>query len=1568
MAHLPWSEVEAEYRRNFPTLDIDMMRRRYEAETGMAAARARIGTPAVGADDATHFFSRRSIPFASSVLSYLDQEGHTNALRRIAEGTHTHEDYDTVARHERAQQVEAPRAGHELQDNIVSSLAHIPAMVGEAAVGGAALRGLGVVGQAPSMARALVSPAAWGRNALQTATMPSMWLSGATERAAQNGGDTFDPENIVPATLMGFAQTAVLGSFGHVIKGGAEGAMPFIKRLIARTGIGMGEQQVVDAVAGTVDNFLPQAYQTKTKYGTLGQFIQGDDKAWEHLAVQLVTFGTFSALHPILHGEQKPPAPGQEPVANAAPAPAAEPATPAPRAPHEVIQEASAVIDRAARSGMTKQTIAERATSVIDIVNRALEANPTMTKAETMALFEGTKLSQFQKQFLESLVSGRPEVKVEQPTSQMRPEEAQNAPQTAPTEQTATKPAPEAGAVAKPPIPEPVVKPTEKPKTAADYERILKDAGMGVDKEGFPVSQQGSFSLEMPIEPHIQSAIDKTRMPKKERDAIESYLSTLSSRGSGDALDAAHQTVINRAKKAFEKMKSAGELSDYPTFGDLTASVEKRIQDERGPRAELLNKKAGLVGEADLSHVEEGRPGWQGDPTKSVVDWLEHASAGERGMHPDLRKEIDLWKNPESVPEVEYQDLLAEMQSTLKELKDATRTAPVHADAEETRLAAALAEAARKDSGTEASPESASGQAAHSGPGTSAADASGNPVRRGRKGELSLEPLKRAAEWVKSWFEAPEPKKVVAEEIDRENAQRKRSGQKPLSAQEIEAVTRANHDAVAAHAAQVSAARRTVADGERNLAGPRNESVASELEKRGLPELEKRKPYDPKSGWEEAKRIIAENPAAGMDTVNDYMANPRGFESGLHQDLVAHEQLTTRREYDRVLKENVEAIKSGNAESAAGTRAKVAILEERMRLIDKVNEEGGTRWHDVGQARQNMVKEDFSLSRMMDRRTAYKGKPLTDAEKVEVEKLHARIKELQEKVDAQVAGGKKKSEIVGDLAELERMRDADRKENLRLEALDRPLWQRVMSAILPWRRASVLSSPVVFPKLGSAALTKMVTTPTENLVGQAIGAVIPGIRDKAVYEGRTSFAIEGKAFAEGWTRIIDDATSVIKTGNMEIDHLGGKKTIHVDESMADLVGRAHYMLKTVPKRAAFERSMMQGYEGYARLGMDVSDPVVQTRIVRESVEQANRAIFQNDNWLVDMWRKAMAPVKDPATGKETTGSVVRRTLGEIALPIVKVPTNIVFETFQHTFGLVTGATRAAHAYAKGIESLRPEQADVIMRELKKGAVGAAVLALGYFLKDSIGGYYQPGERREKDDVSFGAIKIGGWEIPPYLLHNPLVMTLQLGATIGRIAEKKVKGEEKGPVVATARALLGLVEEVPFAREFTDLHKLAGANPGNAAGDQVRGLLVPQIAQFAARHIDRDAQGELVKRKQTGFVEHVQSGVPGWRQQLEPINPDLEQFQIKMGHVNADRHNHLEGPQGRMGQVFPQEREYRVLHAFAQRITQLEHAIKGDARMGRGPLRHGSAPAAEQVLRWREMQADLARRALAAIRR
>ena len=456
----------------------------------------------------------------------------------------------------------------------------------------------------------------------------------------------------------------------------------------------------------------------------------------------------------------------------------------------------------------------------------------------------------------------------------------------------------------------------------------------------------------------------------------------------------------------------------------------------------------------------------------------------------------------------------------------------------------------------------------------------------------------------------------------------------------------------------------------------------------------------------------------------------------------------------------------------------------------------------------------------------------------------------------------------------------------------RPWYVRAQDTFVKWRRGFLLSSPVTLAKLTSAAIQRMAFTPVEEMIGAGWSLAIPKLAAMAPREGGLNIGAESKALASAITQGMADAAHTLKDGRGQMDTLYGKgKDGSVGESdvlprsVIDFFGSLHGALKAPVKRAEFERSFAKRTAWNMRRGVDVSDPLVQTRLAVEAYKDANRSIFLQDNLVVSKVNAFLAAKRDPKTQQPTLEGKLWETAGRVMLPIVRVPTNLVAEAFQYALGLPSGLARLGVAMRPGIETLPQEQADMILRHLKKGSIGAAVMLTGYLLPQYIGGYYQPGKKQE---VKFGSLKIGGVNIPSYLLHNPLLEMLQLGATIRRVQDEQLNtysDHANGIGPGLLAGGLGLAEETPFIREQLEMSK--AFNPlerGAFFGELAKSIAVPQLLQWYAGVQDQDQNGERIKRKPATVLQHIETGIPWLRKSV----PDAEETAYENKYLRSFR--------------------------------------------------------------------------------
>ena len=476
---------------------------------------------------------------------------------------------------------------------------------------------------------------------------------------------------------------------------------------------------------------------------------------------------------------------------------------------------------------------------------------------------------------------------------------------------------------------------------------------------------------------------------------------------------------------------------------------------------------------------------------------------------------------------------------------------------------------------------------------------------------------------------------------------------------------------------------------------------------------------------------------------------------------------------------------------------------------------------------------------------------------------------------------------------------------------------KLMNLAARLKRFDVLSSPITVAKLGAAAVQRIGQHALEEVPGYAISKVIPGLAEKARFEGRgTNVAAEAHAITAAMTVGMRDSWETVTKHTSELEALYGRgldlatgeggQPIH---SVLDTPGRIHGMIKAPVLRAAYTIYYEKLVAWNMAHNIDVHNEGIQLQMHVEAYRYAKRSIFLQDNRLVAGYKAALTRWEqaNKDSGKVPFAGKVGVTALRVALPVVKVPANIVAETFEHAVGSVWGlgklgvetfhaardmgkaegkfiSSDVAGAFRQGIENLTNEEADVIMRQLKKGSIGAACLVVGYACPNTFGGYYTAGQKKVGTNPSWGSIKtpqwvplLGGKEIPPYLLHNPLLMTLQLGATIRHVADYK----RTGIPLATAVSLLGMTEDVPFFKESLNVSRASESPKALQAfiGENVKSMVVPQAVNWAASSGsplnpfpgDVNAKGDTIQRNPTTILQHIGTGIPYVRQTI-PIKP------------------------------------------------------------------------------------------------
>jgi hypothetical protein len=314
-------------------------------------------------------------------------------------------------------------------------------------------------------------------------------------------------------------------------------------------------------------------------------------------------------------------------------------------------------------------------------------------------------------------------------------------------------------------------------------------------------------------------------------------------------------------------------------------------------------------------------------------------------------------------------------------------------------------------------------------------------------------------------------------------------------------------------------------------------------------------------------------------------------------------------------------------------------------------------------------------------------------------------------------------------------------------------------------------------------------------------------------------------------------------------------------------------MKTILQHSAYARELAKQIIRAEKLGMDINSPATQDAIHSAAYARSQIAIFQNDNALTNMWKSALS--------KAGAAEGVIKTF----TPIVKTPTNIVGALLDRTFGILYGGVKHVAYETVFRDKMTPEIADSITRSYKHGGVGAALVAVGWFLPQLFGGYYD-GKKRENGELQPNEVMITPFGknivLPHWATHNMLFMLPQIGATMRHAMDAnaaKSGGQGMNSLLAepketnpVGKGLLdvfnGVLEQVPIINEAGNI--LEASKNADKANQFIKAYLssffAPQIVREYAKNRDN------VKRDPQSLVDYFKMDWPGLRETVKPKTP------------------------------------------------------------------------------------------------
>lgn len=464
-------------------------------------------------------------------------------------------------------------------------------------------------------------------------------------------------------------------------------------------------------------------------------------------------------------------------------------------------------------------------------------------------------------------------------------------------------------------------------------------------------------------------------------------------------------------------------------------------------------------------------------------------------------------------------------------------------------------------------------------------------------------------------------------------------------------------------------------------------------------------------------------------------------------------------------------------------------------------------------------------------------------------------------------------EVAASKAEINKLRHA-------VEMKNRSLPRKAADLTLGSIRLAILSGYHVLGKLAAYSAVELPTKILHAAVSEAYRHV-PKLGDVFEKAPDAGGGLNWDAEKALWSALKDPemrkaAWQRLSRGFSDWDAMYGEKADYeVAHPYLDFFGRLHNAIKTPTEFASMQRSKMlydaQLIREMKRQGLDdeaimdrVNSPVVQSMNYAKAYIKGKESVLKGDNVVVNGYKGLIRILKGKEGDSRTRLSRGLAFFMESQTPIVKIPTNVVGRTLDYTpLGLAKAAISAKH-----LENMSEGEAEYISNALVHGTIGTAALIAYWYNRDRFTGFYQPGDNKKQRDPE--TIRLGSGPQSRFAKyatnvasHHPLTMLGQMVGTFGRMYDQTRGTQLEKLSVGTAKAVLGLAEQVPFSPlkgqedAFKDAHSI-GKWAGGEASTFIPGLL---------GDIAKDTDPKEHRTAKTG-TDRLKAKVPGLREQLQ----------------------------------------------------------------------------------------------------
>jgi len=387
-------------------------------------------------------------------------------------------------------------------------------------------------------------------------------------------------------------------------------------------------------------------------------------------------------------------------------------------------------------------------------------------------------------------------------------------------------------------------------------------------------------------------------------------------------------------------------------------------------------------------------------------------------------------------------------------------------------------------------------------------------------------------------------------------------------------------------------------------------------------------------------------------------------------------------------------------------------------------------------------------------------------------------------------------------------------------------------------------------KLGAAALSAFAHSPIENMIGTAMKPFFKEIAKRAPIEGRSINTEATIALYKELNpiSILRGAYQILSKGESDLSRelsSHPKKEGALYNPLSDhsflnwIADDPHKILKNPVKEGIFNASLANYLDYYAKNGMDINDPVLIEKARQASYMRAEYEIFMGGEksknavaeWFGKMSTEGILEAQSEDKGTKVKGNL-KYTIGALKtfiVPIATVPANILNRTIKaNPFSTVSKFAEALstnkqlrNSVEATLDKMTEQQADMMYRDLKKGAIGSVYWTLGFYMAGSaLGGFFNksyPDKKRDEDVKAHDEMEIFGTDIPHGVQHAVPLQQMQMAATFAltlkyfnekdeRSLEEEFGAIEKAKNVAGAGAEVarGYLHEHPYAKAAIDI--------------------------------------------------------------------------------------------------------------------------------------------------------------------